>query len=124
MNNQSSTFAGAADDHFNATCIFGEIKKTILSKDFKSGKLNMLFESTLLDFSYADIHGLAILDISQAFGETKIKVPKNWRVETDISQFCAATQDRRWDMSQSVISDKVLIITGLSIFAAVEISYL
>jgi hypothetical protein len=124
MYNQSSTITDNADDHFNTTCVFGEVKKTILSKNFKTGKVNMLFGSTLIDFSYADINGLAILDISQAFGETIVRVPQNWRVETDLSQFCAAVEDRRWTACPITNSDKILLIQGLSTFAAVEISTL
>ena len=69
------------EDHLNVNSVFSSIEKTILSKDFKGGKINNLFGSTELDFTNADIIGTAILDISQTFGETTIAVPADWRIE-------------------------------------------
>jgi len=121
MNNPSATYTPYADDYVDNTIIFGEIKKTILSKNFKGGKVHMVFGSLLLDFTNADISGVVIIDVSQAFGETKIRVPLDWRVETDITHFCSATEDKRRDLSQTRDSGKVLVVTGMSAFAAVNI---
>jgi hypothetical protein len=109
------------DEYINATAVFGEIKRTILSKDFKGGKINNVFGATELDFSHADMTGIAVLDISQGFGETKITVPSDWRIESDLSQIFAVVEDNRDNVYQTSKSDKVLVIKGLSIFAQVEI---
>lgn len=121
MNNQSATVIPNAEDHLNATAIFGGIKKTILSKNFKGGKISNLFGGTEIDFSNADLTGVAILDISQAFGETTITVPGDWRIETDLSQLFAVVDDYRPNIGQNRNSDKVLMIKGVSICAGVEI---
>jgi predicted membrane protein len=118
---QSATILQNADDYIDTTVIFGEVKKTIFSKDFKGGNICNFFGCTKLDFTNADLTGLVILNISQAFGELKLIVPKNWRVETDISQFCATVDDKRIDMSQTRGSNKVLVVTGLSTFAELKI---
>jgi predicted membrane protein len=122
MNNQSTAYAYNVDDYLNTTIIFGEVKKTIISKNFLGGKVHNLFGSTQLDFTYADISGVVVLDVSQAFGETKIRVPQNWRVETDVTHFCSITEDKRRDLTQSWNSGKVLVITGISGFAVVEVT--
>ena len=75
--NFQPTIIPNAEDHLDATTIFGGIKKTILSKDFKGGKVSNWFGSTELDFTNADLNGVAILDISQAFGETYIRCGRN-----------------------------------------------
>jgi predicted membrane protein len=121
MNAQATTINSNVLDYLNTTAIFGEVKKTIISKDFKGGKINNLFGETTLDFTHADLSGIAMLDISQAFGEINITVPMNWRVETDISQFFASTEDKRQDVTLIKNSDKILVLTGTSAFAAINI---
>jgi len=110
-----------SEDHLNVSALFSGIKRTILSKDFKGGKINNLFGSTELDFSNADLTGSATLDISQAFGETTITVPNDWRIETNLSQLFAVVDDYRNNVYQTKKSDKVLVIKGGSVCASVEI---
>ena len=121
MKAQSLTINSHVSDYLNTTSIFGEVKKTIISKDFKGGKINNLFGETILDFTYADLSGVVVLDIAQGFGEINITVPANWRVETDITNFFAVTKDRRNDVTRLKNSDKILVITGNSAFAEVNI---
>jgi predicted membrane protein len=109
------------DDHISSTSLFSSNKKTILSKDFKGGKINNIFGSIEIDFTNADLNGMAILDISQTFGELIITVPIDWRIETDISQLFAVVEDHRSNVYQTKKSDKILVLKGLSICAAVEI---
>ncbi len=118
MNAQSTILNAQVSDYLNTTAIFGGVKKAIISKDFKGGKINNLFGETILDFTCADISGVVVLDISQAFGEINLTVPTNWQVETDISQFLAATRD----VTQPKKSSKILVITGNSAFAALNIA--
>lgn len=119
--NFQPTIIPNAEDHINATSVFGGIKKTILSKDFKGGKISNWFGSTELDFTNADLTGIAILDISQAFGETTITVPDDWRIESDLSQLFAVVDDNRNNVYQTKKSDKVLLLKGISTCASVEI---
>ncbi|MGZ3752418.1 MAG: hypothetical protein ACXVB0_19635 [Mucilaginibacter sp.] len=110
-----------AEDHLNATAIFGGIKKTILSKNFKGGKISNVFGGTELDFTHADLNGVAVLDISQVFGGMVITVPNDWRIETDLSQLFAVVDDYRDNVYQTKKSDKVLVLKGSSVCASVEI---
>jgi predicted membrane protein len=119
--NFQPTIIPNAEDHINATSVFSGIKKTILSKDFKGGKISNWFGSTELDFTNADLTGIAILDISQAFGETTITVPDDWRIESDLSQLFAVVDDNRNNVYQTKKSDKVLLLKGISTCASVEI---
>ena len=52
-----------AEDYIQSTAVFSGIKKTILSKDFKGGKVSNIFGSTELDFTNAHLTGTALLDI-------------------------------------------------------------
>jgi hypothetical protein len=119
--NFHSTVIPNVDDHINTTTIFGETKRIILSKDFKGGKISNVFGATELDFTHADLTGVAVLDISQGFGEVKITVPADWRIDSDLSQVFAVVDDNRNNVYQTKSSDKVLVLKGVSIFAGVEI---
>lgn len=121
MNILSGTMTENADDSFDTTTIFGEIKRTILSKDFKGGSVRNVFGSTELDFTQADITGFAYLDISQAFGQVTIVIPSDWQIEADITHFASQLEDNRSYLTRKQKSAKVLMLKGLSFFAAVEI---
>jgi len=121
MTNFSSLVGSDFTGYINATTVFGEIQKSVISKDFKGGKVNNFFGSTVLDFSNADINGIAVVDISQAFGEIIISVPANWRVEVDLTQLFAAVEDKRMSKYQKNSNDKILVLTGISGFANIEL---
>jgi predicted membrane protein len=120
MNNQAA-FIFANDDYINTTAVFGGIKKSIISKDFRGGKINNIFGATELDFTHADLAGVAILDISQGFGEVKIKVPQDWWVEADTTQIFATVEDNRANAMKACNSNKILVLRGISFFGVVEI---
>ncbi len=81
------------DDYLDAVSVFGGVKKTILSKDFKGGDIVNIFGGAELDLTQADINGRVILDITQIFGGTKIVVPSNWQVVSDIASVFASVDD-------------------------------
>jgi predicted membrane protein len=108
-------------NYLNTSNFFGEVRKTIISKDFKGGEVTNVFGETVLDFTNADISGVVLLDISLAFGEVNITVPSSWRVETDLSQFLATTRDKRSAETDSCQADKTLVLVGKSVFGAVQV---
>jgi predicted membrane protein len=121
MNILSGTITQNADDSLSTTTIFGDIKRTVLSKDFKGGSVRNVFGNTELDFTQADLTGIAVLDISQAFGQVTIAIPIDWRVETEITHIASEMDDDRSYLIRTRKSNKVLVLKGLSVFAAVEI---
>jgi predicted membrane protein len=121
MNTTTITFDAHDSDYLSTSAFFGEVRKSISSKDFKGGKVSNLFGETVLDFTNADISGVVMLDISQAFGEVTITVPADWHVESDLSQFLAATRDKRTKEPDSDKADKILVLIGNSVFAAVQV---
>lgn len=121
MNILSGTIAQNADDSINTTTIFGGIKRTVLSKDFKGGNVRNVFGDTELDFTNAGLTGTALLNISQAFGQVTIAIPADWRIVTDITHIASEMDDDRSYLARTRQSDKILVLKGLSVFAAVDI---
>jgi predicted membrane protein len=110
-----------SDDYLDAVSVFGGVKKTILSKDFKGGDIVNIFGGAELDFTQSDINGRVVLDITQIFGGTKIVVPSNWQVVSDVAAVFASVDDKRLRSTASVGSEKILVLKGVSIFAGIDI---
>lgn len=112
----------SGDDYLDSVSVFGGVKKTILSKDFKGGEIVNIFGGAELDLTMADIHGRVIIDITQIFGGTKIIIPSNWQVVSDIAAVFASVDDKRIkNTSAANTGDKVLVLKGVSIFAGVDV---
>ncbi|MDB5124569.1 MAG: hypothetical protein JWP94_2698 [Mucilaginibacter sp.] len=109
------------DNYINTTAIFGEVKKYILSKDFKFGKLTNVCGTTTVDFSNADINGAVILDSIQLLGEIKIKVPANWHVVSEVTNIFTVVDDKRRNPTVNIDDNKTLILRGVGIFATIKI---
>lgn len=109
------------DDYLDTVSVFGGVKKTILSKNFRGGEIVNIFGGAELDFTQADIQGRVVIDITQIFGGTKIIVPSNWQVVSDLAAVFASVDDKRIKTTASPDSNKLLVLKGVSIFAGVDI---
>lgn len=116
-----SGYSHTGDDYLDAVSVFGGVKKTILSKDFKGGEIVNIFGGAELDFTQADINGRVIIDITQIFGGTKIIVPSHWQVVSDLAAVFASVDDKRMKTTASPNNEKILILKGVSIFAGVDV---
>jgi hypothetical protein len=116
-----SSYGPTGDDYLDTVSVFGGIKKTILSKDFKGGEVVNIFGGAQLDFTQADINGRIILDITQIFGGTKIIIPSHWQVVSDIAAVFGSIDDKRMKTTAAPGTEKLLVLKGVSIFAGVDI---
>jgi len=119
--NGPSAYPPTGDDYLDAVSVFGGVKKTILSKDFKGGEIVNIFGGAELDFTQAEIYGRVIIDITQVFGGTKIIVPSHWQVVSDIAAVFAGFDDKRMRNTSTPNNEKILVLKGVSIFAGVDI---
>jgi predicted membrane protein len=109
------------EDFVNSTSIFGGVKKNILSKNFKGGDIVNIFGGSEIDMSQADLTEPAKLELTQVFGGTKLIVPSNWKVKIESAAIFGGVEDKRSVQNTSPDPNKVLILTGTSIFAGIEI---
>jgi predicted membrane protein len=119
-NTGSSAKGYSSEDYIDATTVFGSIHKNILSKNFKGGDITIFMGGAEINLSQADIQGTAAIDITQIMGGTKIIVPANWEVRSQMTSVFGNIEDKRQNIS---IHDpnKVLIIDGSSVFGGIEI---
>jgi len=112
----------SADDYLDTVAIFGGVKKNIVSKNFKEGDVTTIMGGVELNFIQADINGTAILDVTQLFGGTKIIVPQQWKIASEMVAVFGGVEDKRPIIHGAVPSaEKTLIIKGTSIFGGIDI---
>lgn len=118
MGYSSKSFS--SEDFIDATTIFGGVHKNILSKNFKGGDITIFMGGAEINLSQADIQGTAAIDITQIMGGTKIIVPSNWEVRSQLTSFFGNIEDKRQNIGH-IDPNKVLIIDGSSVFGGIEI---
>jgi len=110
----------SSEDYIDSTTAFGGIHKNIVSKNFKGGDIVIFMGGAEINLSQADIQGTAVLDIVQVMGGTKIVIPSNWEIRSDITSIFGNIEDKRQNIT-TTDHNKVLIIDGFSIFGGIEI---
>jgi predicted membrane protein len=109
------------DDFLDSTSIFGGYKKNVFSKNFKGGDLTAIFGGNEINLTNADFNGVARIDVVQIFGGTKLILPANWTVKTEMVSIFGGLDDKRGLATVEQTKEKVLIIDGVSIFGGIEI---
>jgi predicted membrane protein len=110
----------SSEDFIDATTVLGGIHKNILSKNFKGGDITIFMGGAEINLSQADIQGTAAIDITQIMGGTKLIVPANWEVRSQLTSVFGNIEDKRQNIANSD-PNKVLIIDGTSVFGGIEI---
>jgi len=116
----SSKEGYSSEDFIDSTTIFGGVHKKIVSKNFRGGDVTTVMGGTELDFTQADFTGIARLDVTQLMGGTKIIVPAHWEVRSEVTAVFAGYEDKR---QQPAVTnpDKLLILSGSSVFGGIEL---
>lgn len=113
---------GNNDDYVESTVVMAGVKKNILSKRFKGGEITNIFGGTELNLMQADIEERARLDVTQVFGGTKLIVPANWQIKSELVTVFGSVEDKRPNIpTPGAESEKVLVLTGDTIFGGIEI---
>ncbi|HYK75885.1 MAG TPA: DUF5668 domain-containing protein [Daejeonella sp.] len=108
-----------AEDRLNSVSIFGGVKKNIVSKNFMGGEVVNFFGGSEINLMQADIQGKVKLEVTQVFGGTKIIIPANWTVHSEMVAIFGGIEDKRPPHASS--DQKTLIIEGTSVFGGIDI---
>ncbi len=108
------------EDYIDTVSVFGSTRKNILSKDFKGGEVVSFFGGTELNLHQADITGPIQLEVTQVFGGTKLIVPSNWRIQSELVSVFGGVDDKRM-VQPNVDQTKVLVLRGTNVFGGLEI---
>jgi predicted membrane protein len=108
------------NDVIDITAIFGGVKKNVLSKHFKGGDIVAVMGGAEINLSQADFKGRVMIDCFNMFGGTKLIVPPDWEVQSQIVSIFGGVEDKRLPASAPA-PDKVIYLEGTCVFGGLEI---
>ncbi len=110
------------DDYIDSFVFMAGVKKNIVTKNFKGGQVTSVFGGAELDMTQADFEGRANLELTQVFGGTKLIVPANWEIKSELLTVLGSVEDKRPVPSTlSTETPKILVLTGTTVFGGIEI---
>lgn len=108
------------NDVIDITAIFGGVKKNLLSKNFKGGEIVAVMGGAEINLTQADFSGRVIIDSFNMFGGTKLIVPPDWEVQSNVVTIFGGVDDKR-PPAANLAPGKVLYLDGTCIFGGLEI---
>lgn len=109
------------DTEIDIVSIFSGVKKRVLSKQFKGGDITCVFGGAELNLTNADFISPVVLDVTMIFGGTKLIVPANWELRSEVAAIFGGIDDKRPQPSTSV-PEKTIILKGTLMFGGVEVN--
>ena len=111
-----------SDNYLEINSVFAGTEKRIISKDFKGGEINTVFGGVEADMSQADITGRIELEVNTVFGGTKLIVPANWEIKSEITAVLGSVEDKRIVQRDPLPgNEKVVVLRGNVVFGGIEI---
>lgn len=110
-------------DILDFSVVFGNIKKNVISKDFKGGEMNIVLGGGELNLTQADINGTINLEINAVMGGARLVVPSNWTIKSELSSVVMGSIEDKRHINTGVSQDpnKVLRLEGSICMGGIEI---
>ncbi len=108
-------------DRLDSVAIFGSVRKNIVSKNFKGGEMVSVFGGSELNLSQAEIKGHVTLELVNIMGGTKLIIPANWELRTEVVSIFGGIEDKRPQQSVMPSGENILILRGTSLFGGIDI---
>lgn len=119
---QNSDSSQNKEEYLDVHAILGGVKKNVQSKNFKGGEIVCFMGGAEISLMQADIQHPITLEINTVFGGTKLIIPGNWEVQTEISAVFGGVEDKRNFQNQNPDTNKKIILRGSCLFGGVEIN--
>jgi predicted membrane protein len=114
--------AGAQEDYLDFNAIFGGIRKNVITKTFRGGEVNAVFGGAEINMMQADFEGTIELEVNSIFGGTRLILPSNWTVKSEVAAVMGSVEDKRpLTKEQTADPNKILILRGNAIFGGIEL---
>ncbi|GAA4344130.1 LiaF transmembrane domain-containing protein [Flaviaesturariibacter amylovorans] len=107
-------------DVLDITAILGGVKKNVLSKQFRGGEVTAFMGGAEINLAQADFQGRIRLECTNVMGGTKLIIPPDWDVQSEIVAIFGGVDDKR-PPAPVPAPNKVLFLEGTCVFGGVEI---
>jgi predicted membrane protein len=111
----------AYKEHVNVTSVFGNVKKVVMSKDFRGGEVVVVMGGAEIDLSKSDLTGRVKLEAINIMGGTELIVPPTWHIQSEIVAILGGVEDKRDPHFLRVEPSKVLVLEGVCLLGGIEI---
>lgn len=118
----NAAIEGDNSEYIDINAVFGGVKKLILSKNFKGGEINSFMGGSELNLMQADIQQPVVLEVHNVFGGTKLIIPANWDVKSEVTAIFGGIDDKRSLNTAGPDPGKTLILKGACIFGGIEVA--
>ena len=106
----------------NRATVFGSFKHQVTSVLFKGGFLTSVFGSNIVDFTRSHLGSDTVtIHCTNVFGSSELIVPQGWEVKLNTTNILGSTEDKRYITDPSLAKEGVLVVTGFTLFASLEI---
>jgi len=105
----------------NATSVFGNVKKVVVSKSFRGGEIVAIMGGAEIDLSKADISGRVRLDATNIMGGTELVIPSDWDIQSNIVAVLGGVEDKRDPRFLRIEPGKILVLEGVCLMGGIEI---
>jgi len=114
--------AEASTDYIDDVSILGGGTKIIQSKNFKGGDITAIFGGSEFSFKDTEISpdGCTI-DVFTMFGGSKLIIPDNWTVKSDMVSIFGGFNDKRAIRPDDSEPTNILYLKGVVVFGGIEI---
>jgi len=111
----------STDNVLDIAAVFGSVKKTVMSKQFRGGEVVAVFGGAHVNLLHADMEGPVVIEVVNIFGGTTLLVPNNWEIKSEAVAIFGGVEDKRSIPHIPQVPDKTLILQGFSMFGGLEI---
>jgi len=109
-------------DYLDDISILGGGNKVIQSQNFKGGRITAIFGGSEFDFKGSQISQEGcVIDVFTMFGGSKLIVPNDWQVKSDVLSLFGGFSDKRKLMPSDIDQSKTLMIKGFVMFGGIEV---
>ncbi|WP_336516263.1 LiaF transmembrane domain-containing protein [Pollutibacter soli] len=119
--NRRSAGIPFTDNILEVVSIFGNVRKNIMSKNFRGGEIVTVFGGADINLIHADFNETTNIEAVNIFGGTKLFIPSSWEVKSEVVSIFGGVEDKRHFSSLSVIPEKTLVLQGFCMFGGIEI---
>ncbi|TCJ18617.1 hypothetical protein EPD60_03705 [Flaviaesturariibacter flavus] len=107
-------------DRLDVTAVFGGIKKNMISKTFRGGEIVTFMGGAEINLAQADFEGRVLIDCTNVFGGTKLILPPDWEVQSELVAVFGGVDDKR-PPAVNPAPNKIVVLDGTCVFGGVEI---